>query len=312
MFDEHKATGDETSGEMRSCAADGVSSLPSHCPSGTPVNCCRGEAKHQELKRTMSTCSGRPRDVLRHLARRANDTLAVRSLEARVPYKARVYRESSHEWESCEVEPSVECASVVATLWGKFRAPHEPPRHVATGTPRGGRRWRATLKDLDSGPDSDNSSDTGVGGPAEDPRNRFLPARSTLFNAYSEWFGCGEEVQGVPCYYGDTCITCGGVGPTDLTSDVECSSWSTITEEAQPGENHETVVMGAWIGGWTEEEEGATPIFDAGGRTWLSRDTRDTGGGETGNTGGRLFVCCCSSRTSTGGVNISGLWDSST
>lgn len=229
------------------------------------MNCCRGEAKHQQLKKTMSTCSGRPRDVLRHLARRANDTLAVRTLEARVPYKARVYRESSHEWESCEVEPSVECASVVGTLWGKFRAPHDPPRHVATGTPRGGSRWRATLKDVDSGPDSDNSSDTGVRGAAEDPRNRFLPNRSALLSAYSEWFGCGENVQGVPCYYGDTCITCGGVGPTDLTRDVECSSWSTMTEEAQSGEIHETVVMGVQVGDWTEEEEGATPIFDAGG-----------------------------------------------
>ena len=38
-----------------------------------------------------------------------------------------------------------------------------------------------------------------------------------------------------------------------------------MKEELEPGEVHETVVMGLQVGAWADEVERNTPIFDAGG-----------------------------------------------
>ena len=114
------------------------------------MNCNRGEVKHEELKSASITCCLRPQQLLRHLARHANDALVIEALAERLPYKDRVYVESTHEWEFRDVAASHDCASVVGALLKKFQPRERDEPRMSTRRPREGEEWMALLPDTEA------------------------------------------------------------------------------------------------------------------------------------------------------------------
>lgn len=96
---------------------------------GIPVDCNRGEAKHQELKRTMLTCSGRDGDVLRHFARYVNTSMALKAVKGRSYYLAKVY--SQHKgWEDVVIRSSADCAKAMDSASSTQAVGETPPSIV--------------------------------------------------------------------------------------------------------------------------------------------------------------------------------------
>jgi len=227
---------------------------------GTPVNCNRGEAKHQELKRTMVTCSRRPQELLRHLARQANDALAVEALAEGLPYKARVYMGTRHEWESRNVAASDDCASVVGTLLKKFEPGERDEPRVSTRRPRGGEEWMAVLSDVEATSSASHCL------PPPDPRNRFLPDKKDLIKACSKWFGCTNGGDATRMCDSGRCLSCGNVTREEVSRVVKCRNWVCIREAGAPEHSKGTVLRGSNLGEWTRVvKQSESPIFGAGG-----------------------------------------------
>ena len=84
---------------------------------GISVDCNRGEAKHQELKSTMLTCSGRNGDVLRQFARNVNTCMALKAVKGRVYYLAKVYNQRKG-WGDVIIRSSADCAKAIDVLDG--------------------------------------------------------------------------------------------------------------------------------------------------------------------------------------------------
>ena len=88
---------------------------------GIPIACNRGEAKHQELKMAMLTCSGRDEDVHRHFARNVNTSMALKGVKGRLHYLAKVHNQCKGEWEDVIILSNAYCAKAIDILDGVLR-----------------------------------------------------------------------------------------------------------------------------------------------------------------------------------------------
>jgi len=197
---------------------------------GIPVDCNRGEAKHQELKRTMPTCSGRDGDVLRHFVRYANTSMALKAVKGRLFYLARVCIQRDR-WRDVVIRPSADCAKAIDILI-KVLPLGEPIRDVRAGTkPHGGRTWSAILP---RGRDDRRASASGTQAVGETPPS-IVPDAVALEEAYETWFSCDRQggEDGVSCG-SFRCPRCWTVGNEGMSREIECSNWDAYEQNDSP------------------------------------------------------------------------------
>lgn len=185
------------------------------------MDCNRGEAKHQELKRTMLTCSGRDGDVLRHFARYVNTSMALKALKGRSYYLAKVYRRHKG-WEDVVIRSSADCAKAMDILDGVLPLGESIPDVPVGTTPHGGRTWSAILRQGRDNRSASASSTLAVG---ETPPS-IVPGAVALEEAYETWFSCDRQGRedGVRCG-SHRCPICWTVGNEGMSRQIKCSNW---------------------------------------------------------------------------------------
>ena len=92
----------------------------------------------------MLTCSGRDGDVLRHFARSANTSMALKAIKGRLHYRAEVYNQR-RGWEDVIVRPSANCAKAVDILGEVLPFGGAKPNVPVGKKPRGGKTWSVIL-----------------------------------------------------------------------------------------------------------------------------------------------------------------------
>lgn len=178
-----------------------ASTPPGYPAEGIPVDCNCGEARHQALKRAISSGCRRPSDILRRLARKANVALALEAVRQGLVYRADVSDPRAGSREEV-VTPTMECipALDVTAHVLSLSTVHTPKR---ISKPRRHAKWSGTLGatlpgGLDSNPDNE--------GWVDHPRET-APLDGDLLGAYGDSLGCDPGSSG-SLYRSSRCVSC--------------------------------------------------------------------------------------------------------
>ena len=183
-----------------------------------PIDCNRGEERHQSLKRNMASSCRRTAEVVRHLARRTNVALALQYVRDGLVYEARCYRQP-HGWETILVTPTQNCkdaldamADMLPLTPGKKRERVSKPRRSA--------RWQGRVR---SGAVVDSvASAQGENDAWKSHVSRFAPRESDLVRAYGTWFGCSaDDASGAQCV-SNRCPRCWDTPDELHDTDIAC------------------------------------------------------------------------------------------
>lgn len=163
---------------------------------GLPIDCNRGESRHQALKRDMASSCKRTGDILRHLARKTNVALAAQYLRYGLRYEVQTYRRSSG-WTKVEVEATQDCKDALGAI--AHILPLNPaPKRDHVSRPRRTTEWQSRVI-----PGAASGDVTCPEGGTETWRThvkRFAPRETDLVRAYRTWFGCpGVDSPEEPC-----------------------------------------------------------------------------------------------------------------
>ena len=186
----------------------------------------------------MLTCSGRDGDVLRHFARNANTSMAIKAVKGRLHYLANVYNQCKGGWEDVIIRPSAYCAKAVDILEGVLPF-GEPTSDVRLGTrPHGGRTWSAILH---QGRGNGSASTSGAQAVGETPPS-VVPGAVALEEAYETWFSCDRQghEDGVSCG-SFRCPRCWTVGNQGMSRQIECSNWYAYGDSDSPSSRFVTM-----------------------------------------------------------------------